>query len=215
MTTTWHYDVGLVLDGNGQPLASAAGQFRLATADGPGNVVQALDTSGSPLAAIRTSTFGLFSRFNVTAGDDQATGYLDFGSVIQPVVSIEAQNSLPLARAAAAAAAQASVTATQALTDLRAYVTANPTVGGSGGTGSTTSPGIASVTLANVPAGYTHSIAYSAAMGVTARSQVTGRFDVVIRVYGGAETAPDPSWMLIGVDYRDDLTADPITYVRG
>lgn len=63
-----------------------------------------------------------------------------------------------------------------------------------GGTGATS--------LANVPAGYTHTISYATATAATNRANITGRTDIIIRIYGGTDSDIDPAWMIDG-DYRD------------
>lgn len=60
------------------------------------------------------------------------------------------------------------------------------------------------ITLATMPAGYTHSITLAAAKAAGSRAAVTSRSDVVIRVYGGTATSEWATpWLLDGVDYWD------------
>lgn len=60
--------------------------------------------------------------------------------------------------------------------------------------------GATNVTLASMPAGYTHSISYTEAAALTSRPAApTG---VIIRIYGGTTDDADPTWML-NADYRD------------
>lgn len=61
---------------------------------------------------------------------------------------------------------------------------------------------IAPLTLATVPAGYTHSISYAAAYALSSRP--TARTDVIIRVFGRS-LANDPAlpWAMLDNDFED------------
>jgi hypothetical protein len=57
-----------------------------------------------------------------------------------------------------------------------------------------------------VPAGYTHSVSYATAMAAVSRSAITSRSDIRIRIEGGLNTDPLPTWML-DWDYQDAVPA--------
>ncbi|HMC74118.1 MAG TPA: hypothetical protein VKG87_07430, partial [Terriglobales bacterium] len=62
--------------------------------------------------------------------------------------------------------------------------------------------------LATVPAGYTHSMTYTAA--IAAGTRPTARTDVRICIVGGTASDADPAWMIdttVGGDFRDLIGA--------
>ena len=140
MAADWTYDPGIVFDdATLEPAPNATGQLLNVAG---GTAQQVYNLQGSPLPNLTTNQYGYLARFKAGV----PFGVISFGSVLQPVVSVEALNSGPQAAAAATSAAQAAAAAASSNTaavnaqqlaqnaaaDVAAYIAAG---GGGGGGG--------------------------------------------------------------------------------
>lgn len=123
MAATNTFDPGLVYDdATLTPAISATGQL-LDVAGGTAQTVY--DLNGNPLAGnvLTSNNKGYVGRFKAGI----PFGVISFGSVLQPVVSIEALQSGPAAAAAATSAANAAASAATAITSANAAAAAAAT----------------------------------------------------------------------------------------
>lgn len=109
MAASFSFDPGLVFDDVSlTPSASATGVLL----DQPGGTAQQVyDLNGNPLDHLSSNSRGYVARFKAGIG----IGYISFGSILQPVVSMEVLQSGPAADQAATTAATAQQNAANAL----------------------------------------------------------------------------------------------------
>lgn len=112
--TTYTYDYSLAVNNAGDPQENIAFDFY---ADAAATTLLTVnDLNGTPLANLTSSSSGVIGRFQSTV----SRGYLKSGSLILPILSVEAQDG-----AGAAASAQASADAASASATSAASVTTN------------------------------------------------------------------------------------------
>ena len=110
MAADYTFDVGIVFDdATLQPAQNASGQLLNVAG---GTAQQVYNLQGSPIPNLTSNQYGYITRFKAGV----PFGVVTFGSVVQPVVSIEALESGPAAAAAATSAAQAAAAASSANT---------------------------------------------------------------------------------------------------
>lgn len=106
--TTYTFDYSLAVNDAGDPQEGITFDF---FSDAAGTTAVAVtDLNGSPLAHLTSAANGVIGRFQSTV----SRGYLKFGSLVLPILSLEAQDGATAAASAAASASSASDAAASA-----------------------------------------------------------------------------------------------------